>query len=104
MSNQEHLYTIEETTNNAYDVFLQLAPENLSEQDIFDFNQYHEECGFIEESDADESWQEFTEFEIEPELYIQVSVGLEFDNQDIIFAKILISRDKAAPFVHVIWK
>ncbi|KKK99601.1 hypothetical protein LCGC14_2631120 [marine sediment metagenome] len=41
---------------------------------------------------------------IEPELFIQVLVGLEFDNQDILFAKILISRDKDAPFCHILWK
>jgi hypothetical protein len=49
------------------------------------------------------------EFEIDQEDYAQVIVGLEYDGigaetQDIIFAKILISRDKAAPFCHVIWK
>lgn len=104
MTTPSHLWTIEEATNNAYEVFLELAPDNLKEQDILDFNQHREELGFIEESDADDNWNQFVEFEIEPELYIQVIVGLEFENQDIEFAKILISREKDAPFVHVIWK
>ncbi|WP_372769863.1 DUF440 family protein [Pseudoalteromonas sp.] len=104
MTQEDHLWTIEEVTNHAYEVFLELAPDNLSEQDIIEFNKYREDLGFIEESEPDESWHEFTEFEIEPELYVQVLVGLEFDNQDVLFARILISRDKAAPFVHVLWK
>lgn len=104
MTDTSHLWTIEEATDHAYNVFLELAPDNLSEQDIELFNEHREELGFIEESSPDTSWQEFVEFEIEPELYIQVIVGLEFDTQDIEFARILISLEKDAPFVHVLWK
>ena len=32
------LYSEEEVTHQAYDIFLELAPDNLSEQDIADFN------------------------------------------------------------------
>ena len=91
-------------TRQLGDGFKKSFQSNIKRGNIEQFNQYREDLGFIEESDPDESWQEFTEFEIEPELYIQVLVGLEFDNQDIVFARILISRDKAAPFVHAIWK
>jgi uncharacterized protein YciU (UPF0263 family) len=104
MTDTSHLWTIEEATDHAYGVFLELAPDNLNEQDIELFNEHREELGFIEESSPDDSWQEFVEFEIEPELYIQVIVGLEFESQDIEFARILISLEKDAPFVHVLWK
>ena len=43
------LYTEEEATHQAYDIFLELAPSNLNEQDVETFNQYREELGFIEE-------------------------------------------------------
>ena len=89
---------------SSVDIFLELAPDNLSEQDINDFNEHREELGFIEESEPDDQWQDFVALEIEPELFVQVLVGLEFDNQDILFAKILISRDKDAPFCHILWK
>ncbi|PAJ75741.1 dsDNA-mimic protein [Pseudoalteromonas sp. NBT06-2] len=109
MENQSHLWTLEEVGKQAYDVFLELAPDNLKPEDINKFNEDREELGFIEEDIADESWNAFVEFEIDPEDYAQVIVGLEYDsigveNKDVIFAKILISRDKAAPFCHVIWK
>ena len=98
------LFTIEEVTHQAYDIFLELAPNNLSDKDVEEFNLHREELGFIEEDEPDEQWQDFVALEIEPEHFIQVLVGLEFDNEDVLFAKILISRDKDAPFCHILWK
>ncbi|HCV02847.1 MAG TPA: DUF440 domain-containing protein, partial [Pseudoalteromonas sp.] len=68
------LYSEEEVTHQAYDIFLELAPDNLNEQDIADFNEHREELGFIEEGEPDEQWQEFVALEIEPELFVQVLV------------------------------
>jgi uncharacterized protein YciU (UPF0263 family) len=98
------LFTVEEATHQAYDIFLELAPNNLSDKDIEEFNLHREELGFIEEDEPDEQWQDFVALEIEPEHFIQVLVGLEFDSEDVLFAKILISRDKDAPFCHILWK
>ena len=98
------LFTVEEATHQAYDIFLELAPNNLSDKDVEEFNLHREELGFIEEDEPNEQWQDFVALEIEPEHFIQVLVGLEFDNEDVLFAKILISRDKDAPFCHILWK
>ncbi|TMS94543.1 DUF440 domain-containing protein [Pseudoalteromonas sp. S201] len=98
------LFTVEEATHQAYDIFLELAPNNLSDKDVEEFNLHREELGFIEEDEPDEQWQDFVALGIEPEHFIQVLVGLEFDNEDVLFAKILISRDKDAPFCHILWK
>jgi len=98
------LFTIEEATHQAYDIFLELAPSNLSDDDVENFNEYREDLGFIEEDEPDDQWQDFVALEIDPEHFIQVLVGLEFDNEDVLFAKILISRDKDAPFCHILWK
>ena len=32
------LYTVEEVTHQAYDIFLELAPNNLSEKDVLDLD------------------------------------------------------------------
>ncbi len=104
MTTKTNLWTDEEVKDQAYEVFLQLAPDNFKQQDIDDFNQYREDLGFIEESEPDDSWNEFVEFEVEADLYVQVIIGLEFENHDVEFARLLISRDKDAPFCHVIWK
>lgn len=98
------LFTIEEATHQAYDIFLELAPNNLSDKDVEEFNLHREELGFIEEDEPDDQWQDFVALEIEPEHFIQVLVGLEYESDDLLFAKILISRDKDAPFCHILWK
>ena len=98
------LFTVEEATHQAFDIFLELAPNNFCDKDVEEFNLHREELGFIEEDEPDEQWQDFVALEIEPEHFIQVLVGLEFDNEDVLFAKILISRDKDAPFCHILWK
>ncbi|WP_247682546.1 MULTISPECIES: HI1450 family dsDNA-mimic protein [unclassified Pseudoalteromonas] len=98
------LSSVEEITHQAYDIFLQLAPENLSEQDIQQFNEHHGEYGFIEDSEPDDDWQQFVSLEIEPEHFIQVIIGIEYEDGDEVFARILISRDMDAPFCHVLWK
>lgn len=98
------LYSEEEITHHAYDVFLELAPEHLSAQDIEDFNKHRETLGFIEESSPSEHWQSIVALEIEPESFSEVTIGLEFENEDIVFASVLISRDKDAPFCHIVWK
>ncbi len=100
----DHLFNEQELNDAAYEVFLQLAPDNLSEQDIELFNQYREQHGFIEAIEPSDKWLEFVEFEIEQEAYAEVSIGVEFDGQDHIFASMLISREKDAPFCHVIWR
>ncbi len=70
------------------------------------FNEHREDRGFIEESEPDESWSSITAYEqeAEPEHFVQVLVGIEFDDSDQVYAKILISRDLDAPFCHIIWK
>ncbi|KID58413.1 dsDNA-mimic protein [Pseudoalteromonas luteoviolacea] len=100
------LSSIEEVIHQAYDIFLELAPDNLSQEDIDLFNEHREEFGFIEEADVDDSWQAVVAFEQEAEKahFVQVTIGIEFEDGDEVFAKVLISRDLDAPFCHVVWK
>lgn len=98
------LYSPEEVTHQAYDIFLQLAPEHLSSADIDDFNQHREQWGFIEEGEPEDFWHDLVALEIEAEYFSQVFIGLELENADIIFAQVLISRDMDAPFCHILWK
>jgi uncharacterized protein YciU (UPF0263 family) len=98
------LCSIEEATHQAYEIFLELAPQNLSELDINEFNQHHEEYGFIEDSEPDDSWQDFVSLDSDLEDFVQVLVGIEYEDDDEVLAKILISRDLDAPFCHVLWK
>jgi uncharacterized protein len=104
ISMSARLNSVEQTANQAYDIFLELAGDNLSEQDIKEFNTHSEEFGFIEDAEPEDYWSSLVTLEVEPELYIQVTVGIEYEDNDEVLAKILISRDMDAPFCHVLWK
>ncbi|RZM73226.1 DUF440 domain-containing protein [Pseudoalteromonas rubra] len=100
------LSSIEEVSQQAYDIFLELAADNLTAEDVELFDSHSEEFGFIEDSVPDDSWQSLVAYEQEAEAehFVQVTVGLELAQGDTVFAKLLISRDLDAPFCHIIWK
>ncbi|CAH9050658.1 hypothetical protein PSECIP111951_02113 [Pseudoalteromonas holothuriae] len=98
------LCSVEEITHQAYEIFQQLAPDNLSAKDIEQFNLHHQDYGFIEDSEPDDSWQDRLALESESEHFVQVLVGIEYEDGDEVLANILISRDLDAPFCHVLWK
>ncbi|MCO6524742.1 MAG: DUF440 family protein, partial [Candidatus Schmidhempelia sp.] len=92
-----------------YDIFLELASDNLDSADIILFNLQFEDIGAAELYTPDpQIWQQH-----EPdininnlELYAEVLIGL-IDNSDYInniFARVLLSRDKAKKLCHIIWK
>ena len=86
----------------AYDIFLEMAGENLDPADILLFNRLFEERG-VETAD---NWEEEIGVLIDPEEYAEVWVGLvnEQDEMDDVFAKFLISHREEDREFHVIWK
>jgi len=75
----------------AYDIFLEMAGENLDPADIMLFaNDWEQEIGVL----------------IDPEAFAEVWVGLvnEKDEMDDVFAKFLISHREEDREFHVIWK
>lgn len=96
----------EEALDQAYDIFLELAPDNLDPADIILFNLQFEERGAAEVVDLTDVWEEHINFDIEPDYFTEVVIGLvnEHDDIDDIFARILICREKENKFCHILWK
>lgn len=90
----------------AYDIFLEMAGENLEPADILLFNLQFEERGGVELVETAENWEEEIGVLIDPTEYAEVWVGLfnEQDEMDDIFAKFLISHQEEGREFHVIWK
>ncbi|AWP54935.1 TPA: HI1450 family dsDNA-mimic protein [Haemophilus influenzae] len=90
----------------AYDIFLEMAGENLDPADILLFNLQFEECGGVEFVETADNWEEEIGVLIDPEEYAEVWVGLvnEQDEMDDVFAKFLISHREEDREFHVIWK
>ncbi len=76
--------TEDETLEQAYDIFLELAGDNLDPADILLFNLQFEERGGAELFDPAEDWQEHVDFDINPDFFAEVVIGLaDSDGEEI---------------------
>ncbi|MFT8210084.1 MAG: HI1450 family dsDNA-mimic protein [Symbiopectobacterium sp.] len=99
--------TEDETLEQAYDIFLELASDNLDPADIILFNLQFEEHGGAELFDPAEDWQEHVDVDLNPDFFAEVVIGLaEKDGNPItdVFARILICREKDNKMCHILWR
>ena len=92
--------------DTAYDIFLEMASENLDPADILLFNLQFEERGAVEFVETADNWEDEIGVLIDPNEYAEIWVGLvnNQDEMDDIFAKFLISHREENREFHVIWK
>ncbi len=91
----------------AYDIFLEMAPDNLEPADVILFTAQFEDRGAAELVETGEDWVEHVGFEIDKEVYAEVRIGLVNEENDVlddVFARMLISRDPDHKFCHMLWK
>lgn len=99
--------TKDETLERAYDIFLELAPDNLESADLLLFTLQFEERGGAELFVPKEDWLEHVDFDLNPVFFAEVIIGLaETDGAEIndIFARILLSHEKKNNLYHILWK
>ncbi|BEH72706.1 dsDNA-mimic protein [Edwardsiella tarda] len=99
----------EETLDQAYDIFLELAADNLDPADVLLFNLQFEQRGAAELFDPAEDWQEHVDFDLNPDFFAEVVIGLtngdaESDAIEDVFARVLICREKDHKLCHILWK
>ena len=90
----------------AYDIFLEMAPENLDPADILLFNLQFEERGAVEMVETSDDWENEIGALIDPDAFAEVWIGLinEQDEMNDIFAKVLISHQEENRQYHIVWK
>ncbi|MDW6092806.1 HI1450 family dsDNA-mimic protein [Vibrio rhizosphaerae] len=101
------LISYDDAIDTAYDIFLEMAPDNLEPADIILFTAQFDERGAAELVDVKDDWSEQVGFDVDKETYAEVNIGLvneENDTLDDVFARMLISRDPAQKFCHIFWK
>ena len=76
----------------AYDIFLEMAGENLDPADIMLFNLQFEDRGAVEFVETADDWEQ------------EIGVLIDPDEMDDVFAKFLISHREEDREFHVIWK
>ena len=98
--------TPDEAIDIAYDIFLEMAGENLDPADILLFNLQFEERGAVEMVETGDNWDEEIGTLIDPDALAEVWVGLvnDQDEMDDVFARFLISHEAENREYHVIWK
>jgi uncharacterized protein YciU (UPF0263 family) len=99
--------TEDETLEQAYDIFLELAGDNLDPADIILFNLQFEERGGAELFDPSEDWHEHVDFDVNPDFFSEVVIGLgDADGEPIndIFARVLLCREKDHKLCHILWR
>ncbi|KOO06266.1 HI1450 family dsDNA-mimic protein [Vibrio hepatarius] len=101
------LISYDDTIDTAYDIFLEMAPDNLEAADVIIFTAQFEERGAAELVETGDDWNGHVGFEVDKEIYAEVRVGLVNEEDDVlddVFARLLVSRDPENKFCHILWK
>ena len=90
---QQSYLTDQQLLDSAFEIFLQLAADNLTPQHITCFNQQFEQYGYLALYTPEEDWRNHLEIE-QLDDYVEIMIGLSKapDIIDPLLARVLISR------------
>ncbi|NLS12986.1 YciU family protein [Vibrio sp. SM6] len=101
------LISYDDAIDAAYDIFLEMAPDNLEPADVILFTAQFEDRGAAEWVETGDDWEAHTGFEVDKERYAEIRIGLvneANDELDDVFARMLISRDPDEKSCFMLWK
>ncbi len=101
------LISFDDAIEAAYDIFLEMAPDNLEPADVILFTAQFDDRGAAELVEVGNDWDEQVGFEVNKETYAEVRIGLvneANDELDDVFARMLISLDPDNKACHMMWK
>ncbi|QBL09826.1 DUF440 family protein [Rheinheimera sp. D18] len=100
------LWTLDELCDHAFDIFEELASENLSAEDYGQYQQHYENRGYVDLVIPNGDWADMMMQDLEPELHYEAQIGLtgEAGEADIVLARILLSREKYESLCHAQWR
>lgn len=97
----------DQTLEQAYDIFLELAADHLEAADLILFNLQFEARGGAELSDPSDDWQQQVDFDLDRDFFAEIIIGLgEKEDAPItdVFARILLCKEKSQKICHIIWR
>ncbi|CAH0533417.1 hypothetical protein VST7929_01285 [Vibrio stylophorae] len=103
----EQYLSVDELIDTAYDIFLEMAQDNLETVDLILFTAQFDDRGAAEVVALGQDWVGHTGFEVDEEEYAEVRIGLvneANDELDDVFARLLLSRERDEKSCHIIWK
>ncbi len=94
----------DEMLDLAYELFLEVASDNLSAKNIEIFNEEFSDFGVLEMVQTQNNFEEEIGVLIDPSFYAQINIALmKADIIEHIFAKVLIPYDADCDDFHLIW-
>ena len=105
MSMNDEMHSVEELLDTALELFMELASDNLPEQEIARFNQEFNDRGLLAETDPADDWEADVGFAVSDTDYAEIWVGLGNEEQEYepLFARMLLSRRVDEKFCHIEW-
>lgn len=107
MSGSElELWTLDELCDHAFEIFEELAEENLTADDYLLYQQHAATSAYVDLVPATDDWVEMIAMDIEPELHVEAHIGLADVNgvAELVLARILLSKEKFETLCHARWR
>ncbi|MFD2176797.1 HI1450 family dsDNA-mimic protein [Veronia pacifica] len=99
------LVSIDETLDNAFEIFYEMAEDNLDYNDLLAYRESFDEQGAGVAVEADSDWEQHVGFDVDRSAFIEVRIGLvEGEELNDVLVRMLISRDPEKKFCHLLWK
>ncbi|MGX9415927.1 HI1450 family dsDNA-mimic protein [Vibrio sp. RC27] len=101
------LLSYDDVIDTAYDIFLEMAPDNLEQPQLGQFEQDFDQQGAAIAIELGNDWESHVGFNIDENNYAEIHIGLVDESQQklgVIFARILISRIDDEKFCHILWQ
>ncbi|EOD78540.1 hypothetical protein D515_02702 [Grimontia indica] len=99
------LLSIDETLDTAFEIFYEMAEDNLDYDDMLAYQERFDEEGAGVAVEAESDWEGHVAFEVDREVFVEIRIGLTSgDTLDDVLVRMLISRDPEQKFCHMLWK
>ncbi|MEZ8026071.1 hypothetical protein A1OW_19900 [Enterovibrio norvegicus] len=102
---ETQLLSIDDTLDTAFDIFYEMAEDNLDYDDLLAVQARFDEEGAGIAVDAESDWEEHVGFDVNRETFVEVRIGLTSeDTLNDVLVRMLVSRDPEQKFCHLLWK
>jgi len=100
------LWTLDQLCDHAFDIFEELAEENLSASDFQLYLQHADLSAYVDLVTPTADWEDWFAVSLEPELHVEAQIGLSQVNgvEELLLARILLSKEKYENLCHARWR
>ncbi|WP_407330382.1 HI1450 family dsDNA-mimic protein [Enterovibrio sp. 27052020O] len=102
---ESSLLSIDETLETAFEIFYEMAEDNLDYDDLLAYQARFDEDGAAIVVEASDDWEEHVGFDVDRDVFVEVRIGLaNTDELNDVLVRMLVSRDQEQKFCHLLWK